>query len=83
MVIAFFDMDKTLLSKSSGTQYVKYLWGRRMVSLGEMAGVFLISAQYSLSILDFPRAMARLSRGFAAATPTRQKRCATSGSMRI
>ena len=62
MAIAFFDMDKTLLSKSSGTQYVKYLWMRRMVSLKEMAGVFLISAQYSLSVLDFPKAMARLSR---------------------
>ncbi len=39
MGIAFFDMDKTLLSKSSGTLYVKYLWRRRMVSVGEMIGV--------------------------------------------
>lgn len=72
MGLAFFDMDKTLLRKSSGTLYVKYLRRRRMISLREFAGVMLISAQYSLNLLNFPRALARLSQyvkgGDAAAT---------------
>jgi HAD superfamily hydrolase (TIGR01490 family) len=72
MGIAFFDMDKTLLSKSSGVLYVKYLWGKRMITLREMMATFYVSAQYSLNVMDFPKAMARLSRsikgGDAAAT---------------
>jgi HAD superfamily hydrolase (TIGR01490 family) len=61
MGIAFFDMDKTLLSKSSGTLYVKYLWRRRMISTRELIGVLRVSVQYTLNRLDFPKAMARLS----------------------
>jgi HAD superfamily hydrolase (TIGR01490 family) len=74
MKLAFFDMDKTLLSKSSGTLYIKYLWRRRMISLAEMVRTLIVSAQYSLNVLDFPKAMARLGRtvknGDAAATKT-------------
>jgi HAD superfamily hydrolase (TIGR01490 family) len=72
MALAFFDMDKTLLSKSSGTLYIKYLAKRRMISLREFAGVMLVSAQYSLNLLNFPKALARMSKrvkgGDAAAT---------------
>jgi len=55
-------MDHTLLSTSSGLRYVNYLWRRRMIGLADLAVVFVVSAQYSLGVLDFPRAMARLSR---------------------
>ena len=72
MGLALFDMDKTLLSESSGTLYIKYLAKRRMITLGEFAGVMLVSAQYSLNVLNFPKALARLSKyvkgGDAAAT---------------
>ena len=72
MAIAFFDMDYTVLSRSSSLLYVKYLWQRRMLSLRELKDVMLVSAQYSLNILDFTRATVRLSRavrgGDAAAT---------------
>jgi HAD superfamily hydrolase (TIGR01490 family) len=72
MALAFFDMDKTLLSKSSGTLYIKYLAKRRMITPAQFAGVMLVSAQYSLNLLNFPKALARLSRhvkgGDAAAT---------------
>jgi HAD superfamily hydrolase (TIGR01490 family) len=72
MSLAFFDMDKTLLSKSSGTLYIKYLAKRRMITPEQFAGVMVVSAQYSLNLLNFPRALARLSRhvkgGDAAAT---------------
>lgn len=61
MGIAFFDMDKTLLSVSSGMNYAQYLWRRSRISLREMVNVLLISAEYSLGVLDFPRAMARMS----------------------
>lgn len=61
MAIAFFDMDKTLLSKSSGVEYVKFLAQRGMISRREMLGVFFVSAQYSLNLMDFPKAMARLN----------------------
>ncbi len=62
MPLAFFDMDKTLLCKSSGTLYIQYLAKRRMISLREFAGVMLVSAQYSLNLLNFPKALARLSK---------------------
>jgi HAD superfamily hydrolase (TIGR01490 family) len=72
MGIAFFDMDKTLLSKSSGVLYVRYLLSRRLINASEMISVLVISTQYSLNLLNFPRAMARMSRnikgGDAAAT---------------
>lgn len=72
MGLAFFDMDKTLLSKSSGTLYIKYLARRRMITPVQFAGVMLVSAQYSLNLLNFPKALARLSKhvkgGDAAAT---------------
>lgn len=65
-------MDKTLLSKSSGVLYVKYLWRKRMITLREMLDTMVVSLQYTLNVLDFPKAMARLSRslkdGDAAAT---------------
>lgn len=62
MGLAFFDMDKTLLSKSSGTLYLKYLSKRGMVTPGQFAGVMLVSVQYSLNMLNFPKALARLSK---------------------
>ena len=54
MGIAFFDMDKTLLTKSSGLLYVKYLLGRRLIKLDEVVNVLVISTQYSLNFLNFP-----------------------------
>ena len=72
MGIAFFDMDKTLLSTSSGVLYLQYLWQHRLINMSEMVSVLVISTQYSLNFLNFPKAMARMSRsikgGDAAAT---------------
>jgi HAD superfamily hydrolase (TIGR01490 family) len=62
MPIAFFDMDYTLLSRSTSTLYVKYLLRRRMMSLREAFAVSLVTAQYKLNMLDFPKATARLGR---------------------
>ena len=62
MPITFFDMDYTLLRKSSSTLYVKYLARRRMISLREMIGVSIVTLRYTLNILDFPKATAQLSK---------------------
>jgi len=72
MPIAFFDMDYTLLRKSSSNLYVQYLARRRMISLREAVGVMVVTLKYSLNVLDFPKATSQLSRyirgGDAAAT---------------
>ncbi|HEY3341549.1 MAG TPA: HAD family hydrolase [Anaerolineae bacterium] len=74
MAIAFFDMDKTLLCKSSGVLYVRYLLGQRKINPAEIASVLVISTQYSLNFLNYPKAIARMSRvirgGNASATKT-------------
>jgi HAD superfamily hydrolase (TIGR01490 family) len=62
MPLAFFDMDYTLLSKSTSVLYLKYLLRRRMVSLRELVDVSIVSLQYKLNVLDFPKATASLSR---------------------
>ncbi|MCL4507065.1 MAG: HAD family phosphatase [Chloroflexi bacterium] len=74
MSIAFFDMDKTLLTKSSGLLYVKYLLGRRLIKLDEVVNVLVISTQYSLNFLNFPRAIARMSRRIKGGDATATKR---------
>jgi HAD superfamily hydrolase (TIGR01490 family) len=61
MKLIFFDMDKTLLSKSSGTLLVKYLFKKRMITLSEVIATIRVSVDYSLNRLDFPKTIARLS----------------------
>ena len=62
MPIVFFDMDYTLLSKSTSALYVKYLLRHRMISLRELLDIAMVSVQYKLNVLDFPKATALLSR---------------------
>ena len=62
MGIAFFDMDKTLLTRSSSLLYVSYLMQQRLISANEVVNVMIISMQYSLNLLNFPKALARLSK---------------------
>ena len=60
MPIAFFDMDKTLLKVSSGTEYVKWFALRGNVSLRELWDTLRISIAYKRGVMDFPDAMARM-----------------------
>ena len=62
MGIAFFDMDRTLLSVSSGIRFVRFLWGKQLVRFAELINVLVISTQYTLNFMDFPKAMATMSR---------------------
>lgn len=72
MPIAFFDMDKTLLSVSSGEQYVKWLALQMRIGVTELLETARLSLAYKRGTMDFPRAMASLAKvvkgGSAAAT---------------
>jgi HAD superfamily hydrolase (TIGR01490 family) len=61
MGIAFVDMDKTLLRGSSGVLYVRHLWSKRLVSFKELMSTFIISVQYTMNMMNFTSAMARIS----------------------
>jgi len=64
MNIAFFDMDKTLLSRSSTTLYLQYMWRNNMLSVREILTAVWVSVGYGLKLVDFPRVVALLSRSF-------------------
>lgn len=59
-VAAFFDMDLTLLDRSSGMLYFHYLRQHRLLSRRDLARVSWWIIQYKLSIMDFPHLVARL-----------------------
>jgi HAD superfamily hydrolase (TIGR01490 family) len=61
MAIAFFDMDKTLLSVSSGEAFVKWLALQMRISLRELGQTARVSLEYKRGTLDFPAAMALLA----------------------
>jgi HAD superfamily hydrolase (TIGR01490 family) len=74
MKLVFFDMDKTLLSKSSGNLLIRYLVRNRMVTLSELISMTRVTIDYSLNILDFPKAMARLSKSIRGGSAAHMKR---------
>src|SRR5512136_2356956 len=58
--IAFFDMDKTILSESSGLLLMRYLRRSGQMPLGRMVYILWLALQYKLSIMDYASATARL-----------------------
>jgi HAD superfamily hydrolase (TIGR01490 family) len=62
--IAFFDMDKTVLSRSSTTLWLKYMWRNRMLTVREASMAICVSVAYGLRLMDFPRVVAWLSYAF-------------------
>jgi len=60
--IAFFDMDKTLLSESSGILLMRYLLrtGYIQMSWQRILYVVWLALQYKLSVMDYASATARL-----------------------
>ncbi len=60
-VAAFFDLDHTILSSSSGILYMRYIARRGEAHPGEMLRALGYAALYRLGYLDFPSAMARLA----------------------
>lgn len=59
--IAFFDMDRTILSDSSGILYMRYLWRRRVVSPAAMLRAYWYAALYKLGRFDYPSVAAKLA----------------------
>lgn len=59
-VAAFFDMDKTLLTSSSGWLYLKWLWQTRQLKLHQWIHIAWQVALYIIGAIDFPRLMSRL-----------------------
>jgi len=57
-------MDKTVLSRSSTTEWLKYMWRNRMLTLREAAAAIFVSVSYALRLMDFPRVVALLSHAF-------------------
>jgi HAD superfamily hydrolase (TIGR01490 family) len=62
MSVAFFDMDRTLITVNSGTRWVRFLRRRGEISRWQLMRAFGWAVQYHLSILD----MASLSQKLVA-----------------
>lgn len=60
-VIAFLDMDRTILSDSSGLLYMRYLRQKGQVSLLAVLRVYWHAALYGLGLFDYPATMARVT----------------------
>ena len=60
-IVAFFDMDYTVLTDSSGLLYKRYLWQRREVARSAMLRAGWHAALYKLGLLNYPRMRARLA----------------------
>ena len=54
-IAAFFDMDKTVLSKSSGVLYTRHMFRAGQLSWNDMLLVFWSVIKYKLALVDWPR----------------------------
>ena len=59
--IAFFDMDRTVLTDSSGILYMRYLRSHGEVSRWAMLQSFWYAALYRLGLLNYPAVAAKLA----------------------
>jgi len=58
-IAAFFDMDKTVLSKSSGVLYTRQMFRTGQIDWHEMVLVFWSVLKYKLALVDWPRVAQR------------------------
>jgi HAD superfamily hydrolase (TIGR01490 family) len=63
--IAFFDMDLTILTESSGLLYVRYLWRSGGITRRNVLGAYWYAALYKLGIFDYPVVAAKLASAIA------------------
>ncbi|MBC7234045.1 MAG: HAD family hydrolase [Chloroflexi bacterium] len=64
-IIAYFDMDRTLLSDSSGMLYMRYLWRRGEVNRRAMLRAYWYALLYKLGFFNYPAVAAKLASGLA------------------
>ena len=60
-IIAYFDMDRTVLRDSSGMLYMRYLRGHGMVDWRAMLTAYWYAALYKLGLLSYPDASSKLA----------------------
>jgi len=60
-IIAYFDMDRTILTDSSGTLYMRYLWRQRQIRPQAILRAYWYGALYKLRLFNYPTAMAKLT----------------------
>ncbi|MCS7221473.1 MAG: HAD family hydrolase [Anaerolineae bacterium] len=60
-IAAFFDLDHTILTASSGRLFVRYLRQIRAISRRKEAAIWAWSGLYLLRLMDYPRLLARLT----------------------
>jgi len=60
-IVAYFDMDRTLLRGSSGMLYMRYLWQRGQTDWRSMLLSSVYAIQYKLGLLNYPAVAARLA----------------------
>jgi putative phosphoserine phosphatase/1-acylglycerol-3-phosphate O-acyltransferase len=60
-VIAFFDLDRTILTDSSGVLYMRYLWRQGDVDRRAMLRAYWYALLYKLGLLDYPAVAAKLA----------------------
>jgi putative phosphoserine phosphatase/1-acylglycerol-3-phosphate O-acyltransferase len=60
-VVAFFDMDGTILRDSSGKLYMRYLWRQSGVDRVAMLRSYWYAALYRLGLLDYPAVAVKLA----------------------
>ncbi|HUT20854.1 MAG TPA: HAD family hydrolase [Anaerolineae bacterium] len=60
-VIAFFDMDRTILSDSSGLLYMRYLRQKGQINLQAVLRVYWHAALYGLGLFNYPATMAKVT----------------------
>lgn len=63
MIAAFFDLDNTILSTSSGRLWIRYLRQTRRLSRRQEAAIWGWIGLYALGLLDFPHLMVRVMAG--------------------
>jgi phosphoserine phosphatase len=59
-VVAFFDMDKTILSESSGLLWVDYMRRTGRIGLRHVLYISWLALQYKLAVMNYASATARL-----------------------
>jgi len=59
-VVAFFDMDKTILSESSGLLWVDYMRRTGRIALRHVLYISWLALQYKLAVMNYASATARL-----------------------
>jgi len=60
-VIAFFDMDRTILSDSSGLLYIRYLRQKGQIRLKTLLRVYWLAALYGVGLSKYATTMARVT----------------------